>query len=527
MTKLKSFFATIKKEFWRQPVLYAFLGVLIAAGAWLRLYKISDTLMFQGDQGRDAIVVARMFREWDPAFIGPVTSIGNMYLGPFYYYFMLPWLWISYPNPVGPAIGVALANVVAIILTYVLGKKMVGERAALWASVLFTFSQVAIFYGRFSWNPNLSALVSLLTIFFIHQALTEKTKNWLWVGLCAGILIQLHYVNLVVVAVAGIFWLWQWWKKGREKKWRQKNHFWQMSVGAVVIFFLTTTPLVLFDWKYDWRNIEAGVGIFTKEESFTSNQEVETAQSARALRQQLKNRTRQVLGDLAMPEVPKNEAFFVFTFLVLITFLYLTYKKRETKEALGYVILAVSVVMTIVITGLYRHNFYDHYLLFILPVIFLIYGCLLSQLRCLKQKWLKWAITILLMIFYLTANYRSGFYVGNNMPAKINEITDFIITQLPKQTPFAFSFVNDNKDSLGEHYRYFLETKTDQLVDLSEIAKAEVMFIVDETNQANIYDLSSFDVVVFRDDATVSAIPYNDVTIYKLEKKTEQAANDE
>lgn len=73
--------------------------VLVAAAFFLRFYNLEDSQQFLGDQGRDAIVVSRMFVEKDPVFIGPITSVGDIYLGPLYYYFMLPFLWLSYPSP--------------------------------------------------------------------------------------------------------------------------------------------------------------------------------------------------------------------------------------------------------------------------------------------------------------------------------------------------------------------------------------------------------------------------------------------
>ncbi len=516
MTQLKRFFNYCQKEFRRQPVIYILLFILILAGAFFRLYKIEATLMFQGDQGRDAIIVARMFKELDLAFIGPVTSIGNMYLGPFYYYFMLPWLWLSYPNPVGPAIGVALTNIIGIALFYFLGRKMVGRKAALWGAFFFAFSQVAIIYARFSWNPNLTAVFSLLTLYFLHQALAIKTKNWLWVGLSAGLLIQLHYVNLVILAVCGIFWLKEAWQKRGEKKWRQENHFWRYSLAALGIFFLTATPLLLFDWKYDWRNSQAALNIFTKEESFNTAEKLDFPQKYRAFNYQLQSRTRQIIGDLTLPSFPQNQAFFVFSFLILLSFIYFTYKKRHSQFSLGYQILAFSLLLSILVTSLYRHNVYDHYLLFVLPITFLIFGSLLANL---SQYRFSRLIYLTVIIVYLSANYSPNFYRSLNFTEQINRLTDFILAHVDEDKKFAFSFHNDNNDSLGEHYRYYLESKTDQFLPVEKFSEAETMFIVDETGKANIYDLSSFDVVVFRQEATVSALLYNDqLKVYQLDK---------
>jgi len=61
------------------------LIIILLAGCFLRFYRLNDFAMFLSDQGRDAIVIKRIVTgEHFPA-IGAPTSIGQVYLGPFYY----------------------------------------------------------------------------------------------------------------------------------------------------------------------------------------------------------------------------------------------------------------------------------------------------------------------------------------------------------------------------------------------------------------------------------------------------------
>ncbi len=106
-----------------QRKLFWFLILVTLIGSWFRMYRLPDTLQFLGDQGRDAIRVARMFKQGDLVFIGPVTSIGNMYLGPLYYYFMVPWLWLTYPSPLGPAYAVGIISIITSVYRLVVGQR--------------------------------------------------------------------------------------------------------------------------------------------------------------------------------------------------------------------------------------------------------------------------------------------------------------------------------------------------------------------------------------------------------------------
>ena len=137
---------------------------------FLRFKNLKGSLMFQGDQGRDALIVANIFKEKDLVFIGPVTSIGNMYLGPFYYYLMMPFLWLSYPSPMGPVYLVATLGVLTVALMYFLGKRIFSKKIAVLASIFLALSHTAVSLSRFSWNPNPSPLFSLLMFYFTYLA---------------------------------------------------------------------------------------------------------------------------------------------------------------------------------------------------------------------------------------------------------------------------------------------------------------------------------------------------------------------
>lgn len=523
--KWAQIFQRLKKAYQAEPKTYLILFFLVICGAFLRLYRLPETMMFQGDQGRDALVVANIFREKDLVFVGPVTSIGNMYLGPFYYYFMLPFLWLSYPSPIGPAVGVALVNTLAILLVYFLGRRMFGSRTALYAAFLTTFSRTLITYSRFSWNPNLSFIFTLLTLFFLHQALTKETKNWLWVGLLGGLLIQLHYVNLIILALIGLFWLWQIWQKRKDKKWFRKKNFWLYSFLAILLFTFTTIPLLLFDWKHNWRNLEAGRTIFKQEEGFIAKEKLSPSQVFKSYFYRLESRNRQIVTDLVFPNLQVSFWSSLFALTFILSLLFYLKKNKNTEKIVAYQIVTIGLVLSIVIITAYRHSVYDHYLLFVLPLVFFAYGLLFSYLP--KDKLTK-IIGILLIIIFLFANYQSHYFqTSQNKLKELQQNTDFILENLEEKENFAFALIDNNRDSLGEHYRYYLSTKTNRLLPIDQSASADALFVVDETKKANLNDDATFAIVVFRQkpEATLSALPTKDFQpkIYKFSKiKTEK-----
>src|SRR3990167_6116605 len=100
-----------------------FIAIILLVGAFFRLYRIDEYMTFLGDEGRDVLIVRRLLVNFDPILVGPGTSIGNMYLGPLYYYMMAPALLLANFSPAGPAVMVALLGVVTIFLVWFIGRK--------------------------------------------------------------------------------------------------------------------------------------------------------------------------------------------------------------------------------------------------------------------------------------------------------------------------------------------------------------------------------------------------------------------
>ncbi len=185
----------------------ALLLILILA-AYLRLYKISGYMTFLGDEGRDVLVVKRMIVDHKFTLLGPTASVGGFFLGPIYYYFMLPFLWAWQLDPTGPAVMVALFGIATVFLVFLLGSELFNPWAGLGAASLYALSPVVIAYSRSSWNPNLVPFFSTLLIYMLWR--TVKYPKWwhfLGIGILLGIGLQLHYLFLFLFPVVGIWFL--------------------------------------------------------------------------------------------------------------------------------------------------------------------------------------------------------------------------------------------------------------------------------------------------------------------------------
>lgn len=471
---------------------HCFVIFLLFVGAVLRLWNLPNTMMFLGDQGRDALVVADIFRERDLAFIGPVTSVGNMYLGPAYYYFMLPWLWISYPSPVGPAYAVAILGILTIYVIFKAGKEMLGTRAGLIAATFMTFSWTTVYYSRFSWNPNPEPLVSTLFLWFLYRAWQLK-KPWYYVlaSLMMAVLLQLHYVTLLFAPVlAGVILLDV--LRSTTKKRALRYIVWTAaSVGVVLI---TLIPLLLFDWKHNWLNAKAFYEMFVGSESFGSPEESIISKILNIL-QETHGRSMHLFFELWLPEKRiLNTVGVVLSAVAGIVLLLRPLKRHRFSERLIIGTLAFSIL------GLsaYSNSVFDHYILFLLPVVYLFFGQVLSRLSSVRVLGPVVVVFALLAFIVQNASQYSFGTSGLNITF-IQKTTQDITNILPENSTYALVLLSASRDLYGMNYRYFLSTYPGYRPVAPEYTRdAEYLIVIDEEKlvenplEQPIYELITF-----------------------------------
>ena len=130
------------------------LILIIALASFLRLYRIQDYMTFLGDEGRDVLVTYNILHG-KLTLLGPRASAGDFFLGPIYYYFITPFLFIFNYNPVGPAVMVALFGIATVWLIYRFASEIFNSRVGLISALLYSISPIVIAYSRSSWNTNI------------------------------------------------------------------------------------------------------------------------------------------------------------------------------------------------------------------------------------------------------------------------------------------------------------------------------------------------------------------------------------
>ncbi|HET7098716.1 MAG TPA: glycosyltransferase family 39 protein [Patescibacteria group bacterium] len=385
MGKIKNWIKANPKEFW---ILFA----ILILSAFLRLYKIDQYMTFLGDEGRDVIIVRRFLTELHPPLIGPGTSVGNMYLGPLYYYMMAPALLIANFSPVGPAIQIALLGVLTVLFVWFVGRSWFGKTSGLIAAGLYAISPTVITFSRSSWNPNIMPFFALLCIWSVWKVWSSSTKasegqeKWLIVlGISFAFVLQSHYLGLLLAPTLFIFWLLSLLETRHRKQDLKK--FINLSLVSFFLFLALMSPLLIFDIRHGWTN-------FLAIKSFLV--------------------TRDAIGLPLSVYFSKvgSTALMLFTNLIAIKTIYLgisiiflsvillvwVLKKRLFHSP--YALIFTWLTTGVLGVAYYNGPVYDHYLEFLFPIPFLIVGIIIQFIFGGKNKILK--ILSVFLIGYIT-----------------------------------------------------------------------------------------------------------------------------
>lgn len=434
-------FVDLFKLWWRlkkEKPLFLFIVAILILAAVLRLYDISGYMTFLGDEGRDAIIVKNMITDHHFPLIGPPTSVGNVYLGPLYYYMMFASMAPFGLNPVAAAVMNAFLGVATVFLVYLLGKLLFDKKAALISAFLYTISPVVITYSRSSWNPNPAPFFALLGMLGFYRLHRSGNFNWLIVtGAAFAAAAQMHYLALILTPIGIILWsnefLYRYFKKYPCKS------FFSGTFLGIFAFFFVMSPLFWFDLRHNFLNLHAIQALLSGGSAIQSNVFENIA------------RIPALFGSNLIYRYLSGENFYL-TPIVAILVLLVLFKRQWSS-----IILGVWLFVGLLGLSFYHQGIYDHYLGFLSPTPFLLFGSLISFVK--KGNPLKGVITIMvaiLFIFLVIANIQKSPLKNppNNQLRRTQDIAKFIIRKSGGQD---LNFALLSKNNYDAAYQFYLD----------------------------------------------------------------------
>lgn len=471
---------------------YITILTIIGIAAFLRLYDLSGYITFLGDQGRDALIVKRIVTLEHFPSIGAPSSVGMVYLGPFYYYLIAPFILLTNFNPVGLAYGVSFLSIAGLILSYLIVKKQLDHQTAILFLIVSAFSTALIKLSRFSWNPNLLPIFSFLTLYFFYQWLKNRSKYMsILFGAFLSFTIQLHYLALflffpilatyVVTVIC----------EKNDKK------LFTGIIPAVLTFGFFSSPLLLFDVRHQFLNSRNFIALFTegKVESSTPfiNRLLQTVQQffAHSL------------------QISMTELGAAFIFVCIVGLFILLMKKTKSTFLLLHGLTFITFIFCFALLESARHLHYYG------PAYLSFYLILLTMIPLISKKYIQQATITIVVIGFLLFNIKEYSFLWKQPNNQIDYAKKIADSFKPHITGEPIQVVTIPFTESDAHYRYFLDIAGYELLAHDSPEQAEELFVMCFTT-CNPTGDPQWQIAVFSDKQLAESWQIGNVTIYKI-----------
>lgn len=460
--------------------------IVILIGTVLRFYKLGEYATFLGDQGRDALIIKRIVTLEHLPAIGAPTSIGQVYMGPFYYYFIAPWLLLFNFQPVGLAVGVAFFSSLYLLINYLIIRELFNKTTALISTVLIVFSSSLIEFSRFSWNPNLLPLFTLLTVYFVIKSV--KTGRWYYFAL-AGALVsfsnQLHYLALFMLLPVGLLYLIQLLRK-------------KVSLVNCLMFAVSclifSAPLIFFELRHNFLNTNNLISLFKYQGPVANNKLANFFSSFSSFNQ-------------FSFGVELNKFFLIMILTAIVLSTLFMFKKSKTISYFFafFIILLFGV-------SLYSGPKFPHYFGMAYPLYYVIIGYFLSFLFSPPIGRYSVAVFLAVFLFFNYQGYYFFHFPGGRQIEYARNVGNFLNKTIDDK-PFNFAVQPDTLQE--DSFLYFLELKGKVPVDRKELEVAGQMYVVCERS-CDPLKSQSWNITMFGKAKIDKIWSFDKLKIYKL-----------
>lgn len=421
------------------------IGILLI-GAILRLYNYKELFSYGHDQDLQGWFIRDVLNSHHLRLIGQETSTQGIFIGPVFYYLLIPFYIFTKMDAIGGVFMTALIGLFTIWSFYFVLSKMFSKSTGLMAAFLYSLSFYTVFNDR-EVVPTMPVI--LWTVWFLYGIYLiykgRSSKGLMLLALLSGLIWELNMALIILLPVIllSIFLA--------QKKPVIKDYL--ISIG---IFFATSMPLLLFELRHNFSQTKYFIT------SLTTNQHDIVSGSEKLWRVyhlMSKNFAGVIWGDYF--ELRYEYIFWLF---IAISAILLIKKKFELKLGL---LFASWISIYLIFFSLYSKIVSEYYLNGTIVVFIVIFSLGISSLIA-NKRYKDFGYAFLLLFTIVNFDRFLSLPVNKSGYVERNQVIDAIKSdQLSHDFPcVSISYITNPGYDRG--YRYFIwqkGIKTKQISD--------------------------------------------------------------
>ncbi|EKD79709.1 MAG: hypothetical protein ACD_40C00335G0004 [uncultured bacterium] len=422
------------------------LSLILILAATLRFYRLPDMARYNFDQAYASDFVWNVVKVYPIQMVGQGLSVMGLFMGPWYFYFLVPFYLLTGLHPLGGYIASVIIGLATVITYFFVARHFFGSRAGLLAAFIQAISLDAV-YTDWQMTPAFSStMVALLTWYLFHLYWQGKTHTLPYLAFIFGLYTSFHPIQFPFYLVFLFLFL-------------TKHHLPSLKTTllSLVAFLLPVSPLLAFEYFRKFAMFRQLVAMFTTSSASAPTNLFRLNYFAKLLPLHFFNA-------VGLPSIP-SILLIVTTLLVL---LYISFGRRLAKyRSFHLTLLPVTFVVFFAYYAVYPGNVSEYYYNALFTLTFLYFVAFLSSF---SHHRLGQALIIILLVnatLYTLAQLNGNWTSSHRQNLADKDAIVKRIIQYQKKYPTSEFFVshialpgtNFGYDYLFRLYGYIPQTR--------------------------------------------------------------------
>lgn len=227
-----------------------FLAIFIL-GFFLRVYAAKSLFLYSHDQDLAGWVIKDILVNRHLRLVGQQTSVLGVFVGPLFYYLLIPFYLLFDLDPIGGVVLSTLIGLATIASYYFVFSRVFSKKVGLIASFIHAVSFSTVFTDREVVPTTLVFLWVVWYFYAINLLLKGKQKfAFVLLGLLTGLVWHVNLgLALLVFLIPLALWL-----SGKKINWRAAG------LGLLTLL-LASLPLIVFEARHSFQQTRAVFGL--------------------------------------------------------------------------------------------------------------------------------------------------------------------------------------------------------------------------------------------------------------------------
>ncbi|MBI2442983.1 MAG: glycosyltransferase family 39 protein [Candidatus Levybacteria bacterium] len=381
----------------KKAAFFILLLLLVYVSVFPRVTEVvAHNYIFGFDQGRDYLAAKSIAFDHKLTLIGSEWGAGSagftgLFHGPFYFYLLAFAFLLFGGDPYGGVVIMFLLGIFTIVLSFVIGRKILGTVGAYTFTLLITLSPPLIAQSRFFWNSYPSSPFILLAFYFVYKStLLRRSLDLFLAAFFSGFIYNFQtaiaipmVLGLLIYSVIIL----------RLKKVKQ----YLVLLGGIILAF---SPMVLFEFRHGFQG---GRGLLAY--LFADKK---TDVTLLFMQRLLADHLGSYFYNLSnsFPNIPVP--WWALLLIILIPLLYCWYQEKNGALRLFIIYLFFLPITSFLVFSSFRNSVYQYYLYELTFVYLFFFAYVVSQ-SLIQRKPVILALYVVFLVSYVVTGVVSAY----------------------------------------------------------------------------------------------------------------------